>query len=208
MVQIQVIRNNTGNNSGNNNNGSNNNNSGNNYPNGNNNGGTNNDSDENKKKENDNKDIIKLKNNERNISISIFVFTFLFYLELLCFLCKYAIIFELNSCFYTQFILTIGPLVISFVLNISLLIIRLECHNNYIKLFGKDSFIKINLFLIFLNIFQMFMIILIILFIIFLFLLKQYANVLTLFVSQFVFGRIVIVRDVNYFLLVFVKKKK
>ena len=60
-------------------------------------------------------------------------------------------------------------MIISFVLNLSLLIIRIECHNNYIKLFRKDSFTRLNLYLIILNIFQMFMIILIILFIILLF---------------------------------------
>ena len=82
---------------------------------------------------------------------------------------KYGCLFELNCCFYTQFGFTIGPLVICFALNLSLFIIRINCQNAYLSLFGKDTFLRLNGFLIFLNFFQMFLIILIILFFVLLF---------------------------------------
>ncbi len=61
--------------------------------------------------------ILKLDKNEEQISFGIFIFTLLFYLGLFFFLIKFRKKFELNSSFYTLFFLTIGFLVISFVLN-------------------------------------------------------------------------------------------
>ena len=107
--------------------------------------------------------ISKLHDHEINISISIFVFSSFFYFEFFCFLMKYGCEFQLNCCFFFQFFITLGPLLISFILNLVLLIIRIKCQNIYLTLFGIDLFIKLNRFLIFLNIFQMFLIIVIIL---------------------------------------------
>ena len=113
--------------------------------------------------------ILRLKDNEKNISISIFIFSIFFNLEFFCFLNKYGCLFELNCCFCIQFWFTIGPLVISFILNFALFIIRIKCQNSYISLFGKDIFLRLNGFLIFLNFFQMFLIILIILLLVLIF---------------------------------------
>ena len=115
------------------------------------------------------KHISKLKKYEKSFSISIFSLTLFFYFELYCFLSKYALAFTLNWCFYTQFFFTIAPLGISFVLNLVLFIIRIKCQNNYLFLFGSDSFTKLNGFLIFINIFQIFLIILIYFFLILIF---------------------------------------
>ena len=83
-----------------------------------------------------------------------------------CFLAKYScVLFEFNCCFYTQLIFTLTPLVIAFILNLALLIIRVQCLNSYLILFEIDGFIKLNKFLIFINIFQLFIIAFIILFI-------------------------------------------
>ena len=104
----------------------------------------------------------KLKDNEKNVSRAIFIFTFLFYLELFCFLAKYAFSFQLNCCFYVQLSITLFPLVISFILNLSLIIIRDQTQSEYLILFGTDSFTKKNKFLIAINILQILFIIFII----------------------------------------------
>ena len=88
----------------------------------------------------------KLKDNEKNVSRAIFIFTFLFDLELFCFLAKYAFSFQLNCCFYVQLSITLFPLVISFILNLSLIIIRDQTQSEYLILFGTDSFTKKNKF--------------------------------------------------------------
>ena len=147
------------NNSGNNNSG--NNNSGNNNS-GNNNSGNNNSG-------NNNKSYNILKQHEKDISISIFILTLFFHLFMLCFLCKYALLFELGCYFYVQLIITLAPLLISFILNLCLFIIRIKFQNAYIISIGVDGCIKLNRFLIFLNLFQLFLIIFIILLIILIF---------------------------------------
>ena len=157
------------NNSGNNNSGNNNsgnNNSGNNNS-GNNNSGNNNSGNNNSG--NSNKSYNKLKQHEKNISISIFIFTLCFHLFMFCFLCKYALLFELDCYFYVLLIITLSPLLISFILNFSLFIIRMKFQNAYIISFGVDGCIKLNRFLIFLNVFQLFLIIVIIFLIVLIF---------------------------------------
>jgi hypothetical protein len=110
-----------------------------------------------------------LKQHEKDISISIFILTLFFHLFMLCFLCKYALLFELGCYFYVQLIITLAPLLISFILNLCLFIIRIKFQNAYIISIGVDGCIKLNRFLIFLNLFQLFLIIFIILLIILIF---------------------------------------
>ena len=133
-----------------------------------------------------------MKQHEKNISISIFIFTLCFHLSMFCFLCKYALLFELDCRFYVLLIITLSPLLISFILNFSLFIIRMKFQNAYIISFGVDGCIKLNRFLIFLNVFQLLLIIVIILLIILIFFVS--IEKICEYIDFIIFGNIAIVK--------------
>ena len=114
------------------------------------------------------KNIRRLKDCEVGLSLSLFFFSIIFFFTLACFISKYGLILG-GSYFCLQFVCSTFPLIIYFSIDLSLIVIRISCNNDYKLLFGIDDFFDLNLSLIWLNFIEMFFIILIFIFLIMIF---------------------------------------